>query len=188
MLRTFVALELPPEVKRLLTATQASLRPAARAVRWVDPAGAHLTLKFLGPTPEDGVEPVGAALRAAAEGHGSLRLATGRPGAFPSTRAPRVLWLGLDGDVARLGQLQQKVEAAIVPLGYPSEGRPFSPHLTLGRVRQEAGNAERLAVGAAVAAAAAPPPIAFELDEVSLMLSELSPRGARYSRLLTVPL
>ena len=188
MLRTFVALELPPEVRRLLAETQASLRPATRAVRWVDPQGAHLTLKFLGPTPEDAVEPIGAALRAGLAGHGAIRLRTGQPGTFPTPRAPRVLWLGLEGDVARLGQLQDKVEAAIAPFGYPTEARPFSPHLTLGRVRQEAGNAERVAIGAAVGAAAAPRPVAFEVDAVSLMLSELSPRGARYSPLLTVPL
>ncbi|HEV8634024.1 MAG TPA: RNA 2',3'-cyclic phosphodiesterase [Chloroflexota bacterium] len=188
MLRTFVALELPPEVRRLLAETQASLRPATRAVRWVDSEGAHLTLKFLGPTPEDAVEPIGAALRAAADGHGAIRLRTGQPGAFPNPRAPRVLWLGLEGDVARLGQLQQKVEAAIAPLGYPTEARPFSPHLTLGRLRQDATGRDRTAAGAATAAAASPRPVAFEIDAVSLMLSELSPQGARYSPLLTVPL
>jgi 2'-5' RNA ligase len=187
MLRTFVALELPPEVKRLIGAVQASLRPAARTVRWVDPASAHLTLKFLGPTAQEAVEPIGTALRSAAEGHGPIRLRTGRPGAFPNARAPRVLWLGLDGDVAHLAALQQKVETAIAPLGYPTEARPFSPHLTLGRVRQEAGQAERAATGAAISAAA-PTTSLFEVGAISLMLSELTPSGARYSPLLTVPL
>jgi 2'-5' RNA ligase len=188
MLRTFVALELPPEVKRRLAQTQAGLRPGAPSVRWVDLDGAHLTLKFLGPTAEAAVEPIGAALRSAAAGQGALRLRTTHLGVFPSQRAPRVLWLGLDGDLARLGQLQQRVEAALAPLGYPTERRPFWPHLTLGRVRPEASPAERSAVGAAVAAAAPAAPVWFEVGEVSLMLSQLSPRGARYSPLLTVPL
>jgi 2'-5' RNA ligase len=188
MLRTFVAIELPAEVRRLLAEAQGSLRLGARAVRWVDPDSAHLTLKFLGATPEDAVEPIGAALRAAAERHGRLHLRTGHPGAFPNPQQPRVLWLGLDGDLARLGELQQKVEAAIAPLGYPTENRPFSPHLTLGRLRPDASRADRAAAGAALAAAAPPRPVAFEATGVSLMLSELSPRGARYSRLLSAPL
>jgi 2'-5' RNA ligase len=81
MLRTFVALELPPAVKRLLAETQAQLRPSARAVRWVDPVGAHLTLKFLGPTPEDAVVRIGAALRAAAakEAGAATRRSRGAP-------------------------------------------------------------------------------------------------------------
>src|SRR5262245_7166803 len=147
---------------------------------------------FLGPTPEDAVESIGAALRSAAAGQGRLRLRTGRSGVFPSPHAPRVLWLGLDGDLDRLGRLQRRVETAIAPLGYPdpqagTPARPFSPHLTLGRLRPEASQAERAAVGLAVAALS-PGAVPFEVGDVSLMLSELSPRGARYSRLLNVPL
>jgi 2'-5' RNA ligase len=171
MLRTFVALELPPEVKRVVTALQ---QAGPRDVRWVDPEGAHVTLKFLGPTAEDAVPRIGEALARAAGGFGPLRLTTAGIGRFP-----RALWLGLEGEVDRLVALRDAVEREVSPLGWPTDDRPFRAHLTLGRLRSEAAGATPIEP---------PPPLAFEASEVALMQSELSPKGARYSRLLAVPL
>ena len=161
-LRTFVAIELPAEVRAAIAAAQAELRGAlgdrAGSVRWVNPAGAHLTLKFLGDTPESAVPGVEAALRAALAGTAAFDLRTGALGCFPSGRAPRVLWLGLDGDLAPLTAARDAVEAAIAPLGWPTEARPFSPHLTLGRLRPEASPAERAGIGKAAGTIWPPPP------------------------------
>lgn len=185
MLRTFVALELPAEVKHAVAAAQDR---AVRAVRWADPESAHLTLKFLGPTPEDAVARVDRALARAARGTGPLRLRTAELGCFPDRRSPRVLWLGLDGDLERLGALRDAIEREVSPLGWPTEPRPFAPHLTLGRLRSDTTPAERRALGEALAGMTPPAPVAFAARELSLMRSDLSPKGARYSRLLAVPL
>jgi len=191
-LRTFVAVELPAGARAALAAAQDELRAAlgqrGGSVRWVDPAGAHLTLKFLGETPESAVAGVEAALRAALDGAAAFELRTGALGCFPSGRSPRVLWLGLDGDLDALAAARESVEAAISPLGWPTEPRPFSPHLTLGRLRPEASPAERAGIGKACGAIWPPPATLLPVAAVSLMQSELAPGGPRYTRLAHVPL
>jgi 2'-5' RNA ligase len=172
LLRTFVALELPPEVRHAVASAQDR---SERAVRWVDPESAHLTIKFLGPTPEDAVPRIGEALASAARGVGRLRLSTAGVGRFPGA-----LWLGLAGDLDRLTALREAIEREVSPLGWPTEARPFRPHLTLARRRPGAPLAKTLE--------RVPSPVAFEVGEVSLMRSELTPGGVRYSRLLAVPL
>lgn len=183
--RLFVAIDLGDAARRALTATQAALRRHALPVRWIDPAGAHLTLKFLGDTPAAQVAPLASALRAVAARHRPALLHLGAPGAFPSTRRPRVLWLGLTGDLARLAALHAGVEAALVACGFPREDRPFRPHLTLGRVRE---GAEVVGLDVAFAAlpagTAAPLPVAA----MKLMRSELGRGGARYTTLAEVRL
>lgn len=194
ILRTFVALELPDHLRRaladLIKRLRAELKERDGQVRWVDPGGAHLTLKFLGPTAQDAVPGVEAAMRSAlAElAIGPLRLTTSHVGFFPGPRVPRVVWWGLEGDLARTAQLRDALEATIAPLGWPTEARPFAPHLTLGRLRPTASPAERAGVGRVLGQVWTPDPVAFEVDRVSLMLSELGPGGARYTRLAGVPL
>ncbi|HEY3111808.1 MAG TPA: RNA 2',3'-cyclic phosphodiesterase [Chloroflexota bacterium] len=191
-LRTFVAVELPDQVRAAIAAAQAELRGALGArtgsVRWVDPAGAHLTLKFLGDTPESAVPAIEVSLRAALAGARAFALRTGALGCFPSGRSPRVLWLGLDGELEPLTATRDAVEAAIAPLGWPTEARPFSPHLTLGRLRPDASPAERAGIGKAAGAIWPPAPTPLPVASVSLMRSELGPRGARYTRLVEVSL
>ncbi len=189
-LRLFVALELPADVRDALAAEQEDLRSSvsSRVVRWVQTAGIHLTLKFLGETPATSVEPITAALRESAVGHGPLALTATGLGCFPSTRQPRVVWVGLDGDMDALKALQQSVERMLSPLGFRPEKRGFSPHLTLGRVRREAYSAEVRAVGQAIAAASGGFVGAWTANSISLMQSELGRGGARYTCLADVPL
>jgi 2'-5' RNA ligase len=191
-LRTFVAVELPDQVRATIAAAQAELRGAlgarASSVRWVDPASTHLTLKFLGDTPESAVPGIEVALRAALAGGSAFALRTGALGCFPSGRSPRVLWLGLDGELGPLTAARDAVEAAIAPLGWPTEARPFSPHLTLGRLRPDASPAERAGIGKAAGAIWPPPPTPLPVAAVSLIRSELGSRGARYTRLVEVSL
>lgn len=189
-LRTFIAIELPPTVKQAIAAAQDTLRSALRdggtSLKWANPESAHLTLKFLGDTPESRVEEVAAALREAVGGSPALTLQTGAIGCFPSGRAPRVLWLGLDGDLEGLQRLRDAVEEQVSPLGWPTEARPFAPHLTLARLRPEATPAERRGVGQACGTIWPPSATELPVAEVSLMLSELLPSGARYSSLANV--
>ena len=184
--RLFVAIDLGDEARRALGEAQAVCRRANLPVRWVDAAGAHLTLKFLGETDRARVEPIEAALRAAAGRQRPLRLHTGGPGAFPNLRRPRVLWLGLEGALEPLAVLQREIDGALAGLGFPREGKPFRPHLTLGRVREGASlPADDLdAAFAGVRRVAAPLPV----ESIRLMRSELGAGGARYTTLLTAPL
>jgi 2'-5' RNA ligase len=188
--RLFVALEPPDLVRRRLAALADELRRAAgRAgddVRWVAPENIHLTLQFLGAVPEERVPAVEAALRDTAAAAGRpLSLALRGAGGFPNARRPRVLWAGLEGDVAPLAALAVELGARLAKLGFPPEDRPFSPHLTLGRARDGRG-APGLA--GALAAAAQVEATPWRASELVLFESHLSPRGPRYEPVTRVAL
>jgi 2'-5' RNA ligase len=188
--RLFVALEPPDPVRRRLAALADELRRAAgRAageVRWVPPENVHLTLQFLGAVPEERVAGIEAALRDAAAAAGRpLSLSLHGAGGFPNARRPRVLWAGLEGDVAPLAALVAEMGARLAKLGYPPEDRPFSPHLTLGRARDGRG-APGLAGALAAAAQAEGTP--WRATELVLFESHLSPKGPRYEALARVGL
>ncbi len=180
-----MAVELDGGVHEALARVQAELRQRPLpSLRWVRPDAIHLTLKFLGETAADKVPAIEAALRQALAGLSPLRVELGPLGTFGGRR-PRVLWIGVAGDVDRLKDLQARVERALRSLGFPREERPYSPHLTLARVPPSG------AIGPALeeALAAVPPPqAAMDVREVSLMLSRLGPAGAAYERLAAFPL
>ncbi|MSQ33258.1 MAG: RNA 2',3'-cyclic phosphodiesterase [Dehalococcoidia bacterium] len=186
-IRSFVAIELPTEVRHTLADIQARLRVASGGIRWVAPEGVHLTLKFLGSVPASTVGHVGAALAAALESASPIPLVLGGLGAFPHWRAPRVIWTGLAGDLAALAALQSQVEEALAPLGFRPEPRPYSPHLTLGRVKNgvRPENLRPLAQAAQGLAAASTP---FRASRVTLFQSTLTPAGAVYAALAQVEL
>ena len=116
-LRLFVACELPPEMKAALTALQDALRrQGAPPVRWVRPEGIHLTLKFLGAVPAQRVSDICAALAPTVEGIRPLGLSLGSLGAFGGRRGARVVWVGVEGDIERVSELQRRVEAALARL------------------------------------------------------------------------
>jgi 2'-5' RNA ligase len=149
-------------------------------VRWSDPAGAHITVQFLGATVPARLPALTAALAGVAAGARPLVLRTASLGVFPKPSQARVVWLGLTGDLARLAALQRAVLAATRPLGFAAEIRSFTPHLTLGRVHDGATPAERAAIGTAVAQATPPASAVWPVEELTLMASTLGPRGATY--------
>jgi len=134
----FVALNLPAAVRRALWEATTPLRDMDLPVRWVRPEGIHLTLKFLGEVPDETEPDVRAALGRAAQGGHELPLSVQGFGAFPAPDRPRVIWVGVDPDPA-IELLQHRVEQEFEPLGFAPEGRPFHPHLTLGRAERDAG-------------------------------------------------
>ncbi len=186
--RLFVALELPSEVKEGLAAVQAALRAQGlERLRWVRPEGIHLTLKFLGETPVSRVKAIVAALGPAAAGIGPISLSLDGLGTFGNRRGPRVLWVGLAGDLERLARLQRGVEAAMSQLGYPREGRPYSPHLTLARVPETELRRYAAVVERALSATTVPA-VTMSISELCLMRSHLRPSGAVYERVAVFPL
>jgi 2'-5' RNA ligase len=128
------------------------------------------------------------ALRTAASGHGAFGLSLGRLGFFPNHRRPRVFWVGIEGEVERLTALARRVEETLSPLGFPTEGRPFAPHLTLARLGEQMTPAQREAFGQVAQAAPWHPGRSFTVDDVSLMRSQLTPQGATYTCLHRVAL
>jgi 2'-5' RNA ligase len=159
------------------------LRPLARDVAWVGRDNLHLTLKFLGTVAAARLPAVTAALEAAVARVGAFRLALSGLGAFPPGPRPRVLWAGVREGAAQAGDLAARVDAALAPLDIAPETRPFSAHVTLGRVRSRRAD-PRLAAALARASVFGQQHVAA----VSLMRSELGPRGARYSELAALPL
>lgn len=189
MVRTFVAVELPQQVKDGLTGIQQDLKRAGNdVVRWVTAEGMHLTLKFLGEIPVDMVSQVDAALEEAAAGIPPFGLATAELGFFPNATSPRVFWIDLKGDVPALLRLQENVELALNALGFRREARGFSPHLTLARFRDTAQPEKRKAFGEEVVHRKASASLAFTVDGINLVKSILTPGGAIYARLTRVPL
>ncbi len=187
--RAFIAIELPDSVKSTLSQLQDNLKQSGSApVKWVDPHSVHLTLKFLGNIEAGTVPEVTKAISEAARGIAPLRLELGEPGVFPNLRAPRVVWVGLGGETATLSVIQENIENALIPFGFSPERRAFSPHLTLGRVRERSSPDERRRLGEAVASLKVDTKLSFTVDSLSLMRSRLTPEGALYSRLSSVAL
>jgi 2'-5' RNA ligase len=184
-LRSFVAVELDEELLGKLVRLQDRLggQVAPRSVRWVRPGGIHLTLKFLGDTLPDQVEAVKVALGQAASEVPPFTFTVGGLGCFPNTRRPRVVWVGLYEPTGTLARLRDAVESHVAPLGFPTENRPFRPHLTLGRVHRAASKSEVREVGEVVAASAIGNLDEMTAREVSYIKSDLKPGGAVYTTL-----
>jgi 2'-5' RNA ligase len=152
-------------------------------VRWVRDAGLHLTLKFLGEVAEDRVPAVEEAFVGACAGTPRLTLSVREFGAFPSTRRPKILWAGFGADPA-LELLAHRIEQQFESLGFPVEGRPFRPHVTLGRIKEGTW----LPVGAAAELEEARPAATSLADRAVLFESRLGPGGALHRAVREVPL
>ena len=148
-MRLFVALNFPPPVREALWTATARLRDLDLPVKWVRGEAVHLTLKFLGDVADERERELAAALTRAAAGARTLSLALGGFGVFPDFRRPRVVWAGIEPEPG-LEILQHRVEQEFVPLGFPSEGRPFRPHVTLGRAARDARPADFTGLEAAL--------------------------------------
>ena len=190
VLRTFIAIQLSAELKRHISDLQAEFKrqvPELRGLSWVNPEGIHLTLRFLGDIEESQVEAITSVLRRAAAPIGAFRLEARGLGGFPTPQRMRVLWVGLSGDAeatSALQRLQVTIEEGLVGAGFAREERAFTPHLTVARIR------ERGAVGPLARL------VMKEQDRmlggllagsVTLIKSELRPKGAVYTPLVEVP-
>jgi len=159
-------------------------RLPGRAIRWVRAEGIHLTLKFLGDVPAEALPDIKAATESAASGCGHISLRAEGLGCFPNAKRPRVVWVGLQGQLDTLHSLRDQVERHVSPLGYPTEKRPFNPHLTLGRVKSS--NAREVsAIGQAVEKTSAGELARWTAQSLSIVQSTLRPEGAIYTTLAT---
>jgi 2'-5' RNA ligase len=184
-IRSFLAIDPPDEVIREIGAVQGRLRKLIEGdIRWVRPEGIHLTLKFFGDIFAADVANITAAAEKAVEKEEPFSLLIGGAGVFPDPRRPRVLWLGMSGDVERLLAFQKGLDQSLHEIGFPREERPFRPHLTLGRIKTPRGLiglARALEKGEEYTAGR------FVASGLSLLQSELTPRGAMYKQLKWFP-
>ncbi len=183
-IRTFIAINISPEVREQTERLLSQLKPLASPVKWETPQNMHMTLKFLGDLSGPQVVQVKAAVRDVGLKHVSVMLQLTGVGAFPSLRRPRVLWAGVTGEVEALIQIQKALDQALAGCGFPLEERPFHPHLTLGRVKEprdvriDPHGIERLPFQSEK----------FSICKLVVMKSELTPRGAIYTPQAEYPL
>lgn len=185
MIRSFIAIDLPEETRKALAAVQEQLKQSRARVRWVRTNSIHLTLRFLGNIHPAQVEDIALAVAQEVRDQPPITLGAAGLGAFPSRRKPRVIWIGMEGEVQRLSRIQARVENALEPLGFVREKRVFQPHLTIGRVKDR----RRLQVLIdAMATLDMEPFNSFDADEIILYKSDLRPTGAIYTKLHRMPL
>jgi 2'-5' RNA ligase len=184
-IRSFIAIEVASNVGQSLGELQEELARdvPGRAVRWVEPGNIHLTLKFLGDTETSAVGAIKSRLEEVASGFGPFEIRLGKLGCFPNPRRPRVVWVGIEGDLEPLLGLQQAVEQSLAELGWPPESRRFHPHLTLGRVKDS-----RQVIEARLPWGRQPADGQQHVTEVCLIESDLQPTGAVYTVLKRVSL
>ncbi|MBN1613229.1 MAG: RNA 2',3'-cyclic phosphodiesterase [Deltaproteobacteria bacterium] len=184
-IRSFLALDPPGEIRREIGRIQDRLRKLIHGdIRWVKPESIHLTLKFFGDIREGDIANISAVAGKAAASAGPFDFALGGAGVFPDMKRPRIVWLGMTGETARLAAFQKELERALQEIGFPREERPFRPHLTLARVKSPQG-----LTGLAEAFKKVETDTAqkFTVSAFNLFKSDLTPQGAIYTRLAEYP-
>jgi 2'-5' RNA ligase len=135
-IRTFIAVEVSPAIRTRLMAVQQELAALAQDVKWVEPENLHVTLKFLGQVDERAVHTVCRLAEEAVAGREPVQITVAGVGAFPNAKRPRVIWAGVTEGGPELIRIHGDLEQALRDEGYPREDRPYTPHITLGRIRQ----------------------------------------------------
>jgi 2'-5' RNA ligase len=189
MLRTFIALEIPPEIQNAIASSTTSLRNSLPkpVVRWVAKQNLHVTLKFLGDVSPANLDQLVETLRHESARHAGFSMPVGRLGAFPSSRRARIIWIGL-GTSAALDALQRGVEAAAGQLGYAREDRPFSPHLTIGRVGQGISASDNQRIRTVLDATPVDQLGTVDVQAIHIFKSDLQPGEPVYTLLHSLPL
>lgn len=182
-IRSFIAIELPEDLKRSLARFRDGLKKdTPSGVRWVDPEGIHLTLKFLGNVSTDRLGELAIAVERAVKGIPPFSLEAGGTGVFPNPGKTRIAWVGLGGDMAKLIWLQKRIEDECAAEGFERDTRVFSPHLTIARVNDHVPLLGRRAFGQQVISAHFHT-VRFGITSVNLMKSDLERTGAVYTRM-----
>ena len=182
--RTFIAMELPQDIQDRLQKLQDDLRTSMPDVRWIKYGNIHLTLKFLGDVQASRIDKIGKALMETACQFSPFVVSLAGIGAFPNSRKPRIVWVGIEKGSDRLIEIAKHIEASMKRVGFPRERRPFRPHLTVGRIR-------RLTNPAAMTEALERSKIGelgeFTVGRISLIKSQLDPAGSIYTALAEAP-
>ena len=184
-IRTFIAFDIPEHVLTAIGKIQETLKSYKFNIKWVRPESIHLTLKFLGNIDPAAVEPIESALRATVESYAPIAIQAKGLGVFPGLNRPRVLWIGITGQIDRLIELQRTLDINLGKIGFTRDKRPFKGHLTLGRAKGRIdANRMRTLLTEHNEFEAEP----FNAGSLILYKSDLHPTGAVYTKLLDVAL
>jgi len=189
MTRTFIALELDESLQRFLGNVIHRLAQQLPSVRWVTPSGIHLTLAFLGELSDEQLSAAKQAADAAAQQITPFEFRLKELGMFGSQRQPRVIWMGIEESSGNLFRLHGVLNRELELRGFEVDTRPFSPHLTLARIKQPLNADEQQTLQRLLASKESAPssPRQYAHD-LSVMKSELLRSGARYTCLAAYPL
>lgn len=187
-IRSFIAIELPEEIRKGLGRLEGWLKSQGYTqARWVDPASMHLTLKFLGNITASKIEAITGAIQEAAQGTSPFELEVRNLGAFPNLRRVQVAWAGVSGETDKLNLLQKRIDNNLAKIGFDPETRPFSSHLTLARMRDQMPLTERQQLGQLLASTTFEGGT-FTVSSINLMKSQLQRTGAVYHQISSVSL
>jgi 2'-5' RNA ligase len=189
VIRAFIAINLPIEIQKKLEQVSGELRSRLKGVpiRWVPIENIHLTLKFLGDVSESNQDLLKRIVHSEARGYPAFPISVGELGAFPSARQPRVIWIKVFAP-PELAAIQHGIEAETARMGYAREDKPFSPHLTLGRISRNATNADVRRVSEVLATFKVDTLGTAVIDAIYLYKSDLRPEGALYTALFSAAL
>lgn len=179
-IRSFIAIEISADIRQRLKESLADFAQTGADVKWVRPEAIHLTLKFLGSISQETLEKIARALQPLVEGWKPFQLRVQGVGCFPGIRNPRVIWVGLHQEPETVSKLQREIESKTAEFGFVPEGRPFQPHLTLGRVRSPKGKTALIGL---IEKKTHFDLGSFLVDKVILFRSDLRPEGAVYTKL-----
>ena len=185
-IRSFLAFDLPVDIKRIIMAISEDVRQLPLNVRWVNVTNIHLTIVFMGDVQEGQIGPIQEIVKDVCQGYGPFSIAIKGVGLFGSKRNPRVLWVGLDGGIDRMACFKDDLQKGLRPFGIKEEKRRFKPHLTLGRFRKGARTGTDLEDLLLKYHDLTSPECIIE--ELVLFKSDLRPGGAVYSKLNRWPL
>jgi 2'-5' RNA ligase len=179
LIRAFIAIELPPELKKELTKVETQLKiNSPPVIKWIEPGSIHITLKFLGETSDAILDDLILAMEESVVGVSPFKLDVRQLGAFPGVDRPQVIWVGVSGEMEKLKQLQKNLEKNTEQLGLKRESRTFSPHLTLGRVRDGARPDDIQRIGKLLNETVFTALHNINVNQINLMKSVLTPTGA----------
>jgi 2'-5' RNA ligase len=184
--RSFLAFELPPEIKEQVRQVSEQLKRSKMDVRWVKPDNIHLTIVFLGDVREGDISAIAGEIEQVCYGFHPFELHLKGLGLFPDRRRPRVLWAGYHGDIERMASLRDVLHERLIPFEIKEEKREFKPHLTIGRFRNPGRGNEQLDEILGLHDGLTSP--SFQVGELVLFKSELKPHGPEYTRLESWPL
>jgi RNA 2',3'-cyclic 3'-phosphodiesterase len=187
MTRTFIAIELPDNVRAFLTREIARLSQALPGVRWVDPTSLHLTLAFLGELDDEVLAAAKTATLQVATPGRPFALRTGARGTFGPRSTPRVIWIGVQGEMPHLLALQETLAQRLEEAGFPREQRPYSPHLTLAKLKAPLAPEVLTRLGTSLREPRRER-ASWRVDGISVMKSEQARGGAQYTHLQVYPL
>jgi len=189
LLRAFIAVEIPSSLQNTIHESTASLHKSLGddLIRWVPSQNVHLTLKFLGDVSSSNLDLIKQMLTAEAAQHKCFEMQMDGIGSFPNPRRPRVIWVGLRAPAA-LESLQRGIESASARLGYAIDEKSFSPHLTIGRVKQNLSALEIQRIRAELEKTKIGLLGVVHVDAAHLFKSDLQLNGSVYTRLFSAPI